>query len=357
MTESINRAGAVEINAQIRQGRIDRRPNLLCATDLSQRSDHAVQRAAMLARRLDAHLLLLHVIDPAQSERMIRRRSTRARIVLDARARKLARVGSDPQVSVRVGRPHQTIAEVATEWGADLIILGSYRRRFGDSFLGTTAERVIRKARRPVLVVNGEATGPYEHVLLTSDLSPVSAGVARLTQDLGLLEDSHASIVHALEPTNRAMLYIAGVTEPEIGRYARYIKQLSSDELLAQLDTAGLNSARFPLIHEQASPLRAIEQAAQRTGSDLVVVGASRFPALKRVFLGSVSNEVLRTITRDVLLVSPAAIRRARRGAPKSSSSKARASAVRGPTHTPRNARRRPLGAEHAGSRDNVYSA
>jgi hypothetical protein len=31
------------------------------------------------------------------------------------------------------------------------------------------------------------------------------------------------------------------------------------------------------------------------------------------VFLGSVSNEVLRTFTRDVLLISPAAIRRSLR--------------------------------------------
>ena len=47
--------------------------------------------------------------------------------------------------------------------------------------------------------------------------------------------------------------------------------------------------------------------------ADVVVVGSSRFALLKRVFLGSVSNEVLRGMEHDVLLVSPASARRARR--------------------------------------------
>ena len=45
------------------------------------------------------------------------------------------------------------------------------------------------------------------------------------------------------------------------------------------------------------------------------MVGTSRFPLFKRVFVGSVSNEVLRGIEHDVLLISPAAARRAQRRA------------------------------------------
>jgi hypothetical protein len=45
------------------------------------------------------------------------------------------------------------------------------------------------------------------------------------------------------------------------------------------------------------------------------VVGTSRFPLFKRVFIGSVSNEVLRGIEHDVLVISPVAARRAHRKA------------------------------------------
>jgi hypothetical protein len=66
----------------------------------------------------------------------------------------------------------------------------------------------------------------------------------------------------------------AGITEPEIWQYMRHVKQASSDDLLAQLDAAGLDSARFSVIQQHASPLYAIEHAVERTGSDLLVIGA-----------------------------------------------------------------------------------
>ena len=132
---------------------------------------------------------------------------------------------SGAEISVRLGKPHHAIASVAKEWDADLVILGAYRKHSGDQFLGTTAERLVRAAIRPVLIVNGEARTPYESVLLASDLSDEFAQVAHMTQDLGLLENARVSLVHALEPASREMLYIAGVTEPYIVQYLQSVRQ------------------------------------------------------------------------------------------------------------------------------------
>ena len=167
-------------------------------------------------------------------------------------------------------------------------------------------------AGRPVLVVNQEFTRPYQHVLLTADLSRMSAGIADVTKQLGLLERSRAFVVHALEDARPAMLYMAGVNKSEVGKYQQVLRQVALNEIEAQFSSAGLNSAHFRVLPPQISPIRAIEQVAKRTDSDLVVVGSSRFPAFKRLFPGSVSNEVLRRAKHDVLLVSPAAARRAR---------------------------------------------
>jgi len=288
-------------------------PRVLCATDLRTRSARAVSRADAIARGLGAQLLLLHVVDAAGSARASGDRGARARFVLDVRARKLARAGNGAQISVRTGRPHQTIADAAIKWDADLIVLGPYRRRFGDSFRGTTAERVIRIADRPVLVVNRDSAGPYEHVLLAADLSRMSIGVARVTKELGLLESGQASVVHALQHTRRAMPYLAGARESEAGKSRPSLRELAHDEIDTLLARAGLNAARVSVFSQENAPFRAIEQVASRLGSDLVVVGTSRFPLFKRVFIGSVSNEVLRGIKHDVLIISPVAARRAHR--------------------------------------------
>lgn len=316
LRQLIDRSGAVPADIRTRpHAVVDRRPRVLVATDLGSSSVAVVSRAHAIAVGLGAQLLLAHVVDLAKSARAVGRRRTRARLALDAQSSKLAGLGSDVQTSVRTGRPHAVIADLAIEWDADLVVLGPYRRRFGDSFRGTTAERISRRAERPVLVVNRESAGPYEHVLLAADLSRMSAGIAHVTRQLGLLNAARASVVHSLQQTRGAMLYLAGVSESEVGKYQQALHELASSEIDSLLASAGLNSARFAVFPQESSPFRAIEQVADRVGSDLVVVGASRFPLFKRVFIGSVSNEVLRGIEHDVLLISPAAARRAQRRA------------------------------------------
>ena len=203
----------------------DRSPRVLCATDLLNRSDRAVSRADAIARELGAQLLLLHVVDTTGSALDTRRRDARARSILNAQARKLARSGNGAHVSVRAGRPQQIIADVAIKWDADLIVLGPYRRRFGDSFRGTTAERVIRIADRPVLVVNRDSSDPYAQVLLAADRSRMSIGITHVTKELGLLEGARASVVHALQHTRGATPYRAGLSESEVRKYQQSLRE------------------------------------------------------------------------------------------------------------------------------------
>jgi universal stress protein E len=311
MAEAITRLSAIENNPKVVRSRTDRSTTVVCATDLSQRAQDAEQRAALVARRIDARLVLLHVVDPAQPVRAMRRKIARARLVLETRVRELAGMGYSATAMVRVGKPYRAIANVATELHADLIVLGPYRRRPGDSILGTTAEQIIGKALRPVLIVNTAPRRPYGNVLLTADRSGVFAGVMRMTEKLGLLEGANASIVQALEPAMRTSLLVAGVSQRQVDEYVRSAKQSSAETLARQLDSVGLDPSRFRIIHRITSPFRAIDDAAAGTRSDLVVVGASRFPRLKRMLLGSVSNEVQRNLARDVLVVSSGAMRRA----------------------------------------------
>ena len=307
--------GAVRPDGGKQISRRDRSPRVLCATDLLERSDPAVSRSDAIARALGAQLLLLHVVDAAKSGVDTHRHGARARSTLNARARKLAQSGNGAQVSVRGGRPYKIIADVAIRWDADLVVLGPNSRRLGDSFRGTTAERVIRIADRPVLVVNRDSADPYKHVLLAADRSRMSIGIAHVTKELGLLEDAKASVVHALQYTGGALPYLAGIGESEIGNYQQSVRELAADEIDALLTSAGLDPSRVSVYSHESSPFRAIEQVASHIGSDLVVVGTSRFPLFKRVFIGSVSNEVLRGIEHDVLVISPVAARRAHRKA------------------------------------------
>lgn len=312
-----NRIGLIEPDAQrsraiaqVLSSRAGQTATVLCASDLSSRSGNPVRRAALLAQSFGARLLLLHVIDPAQPMREIRRKSARAQMILDARVRKLALTGGRARVVVRVGKPHQIIASLAAVRKVDLIVLGPYRSRLGDSFFGTAAERIVRRTSRPVLVVNTAPQGSYREVLLTAGKPDEFRKVLRLTEHLGLLTGANTSIVQAIEPVTRSRLSLAGATQGQVAEYVRYVRLSSAAELVCELEAVGLSAARFPTIQRVARPFRAIDDAAKASGSDLVVVGTSRFPALKRVLVGSVSNEVQRRIVRDVLVVPPGAASR-----------------------------------------------
>jgi len=81
--------------------------------------------------------------------------------------RRLAQVatavsGVTVTTEVSVGNPARTIAKIAAERGADLIVMGTRGRGgFAHLLLGSVAERVIRTAHCPVLTVREHsASGP-----------------------------------------------------------------------------------------------------------------------------------------------------------------------------------------------------
>lgn len=277
--------------ANHRQAGNGRALRVLCATDFSAQSEHAFERAILLTRQTGAQLLFLHVVDERQPLRIIGRRADRARSALQWQLRQLSH--SNPrvaEVTVRVGKPWNTIALAAKEWQADIVVLGAYRQRMTERFVGTTAERVAREAGCSVLTVNCGPRTPYRSVLLAADLSPGFVSMARMTQRFGLLDKAKVTIVHALG-TSR----VAPSCTPELSR---------------QLELAGLDASKFEFLEKRARPLNAIARTAARTRAELVVIGLSRYARIRRVLGTTVSNQSLRDIGCDVLTVPIRAVQR-----------------------------------------------
>jgi len=284
-------------------------PRILCATDLSPRCESAVRRATLLAKQMDALLLLVHVVDEAQPPEIIERQLELARIALEAR-----QLTSAADFAIRIGRPNSTIARVVGEWDPDLVVLGAYRERSGERLFGTTAERVIRTGARPVLLVNREPSGSYREVLLASDPSDAFAEVICMTQQLGLLEGATTSIVHVLAQATRSMFYPAWTTKSEIDQLMHSLRWTARRALVAQLAAAGLDSAHFCIVQKHGSATDAIASAVEQVKPQLLVLGATRHPILRRLAGASVAHEVLRSIDCDVLIAPMSAGRSSRDG-------------------------------------------
>jgi nucleotide-binding universal stress UspA family protein len=136
---------------------------ILCATDLSAGSVEAVRRAADWGRELGAEVIVLHVMPPVQWAWGAEHVRLDFEVDTDAIRKGVARrfheaildaIRQDPRVrtEIREGIPYEVVLQVAEDEQADLIVLTTSSRPGIDrALLGSTAERVIRGARVPVL--------------------------------------------------------------------------------------------------------------------------------------------------------------------------------------------------------------
>lgn len=142
---------------------------ILVAVDGSDTSTKALVMATQLAREGGGQLRLLHSFDAlvyltgfeVGAGVLEAARDYAEKVLDDAMA--IARAAGVPAdkrlVDFPGGRLGEIVADAATAWEADLVVVGTHGRRgVGRVLLGSGAEEVIRLSRVPVLTVRGEPT-------------------------------------------------------------------------------------------------------------------------------------------------------------------------------------------------------
>ncbi|MEO6576701.1 MAG: universal stress protein [Polyangiaceae bacterium] len=139
---------------------------IIVPIDFSETSLHALDYAIELAKKLGAHVTVMHAFEMpiygfpdgslVATAEMVGR-ITDAAIAGLAAAIDARRAAGVPLESVlRQGPPDEEIIALAKEKGADLIVLGTHGRRgLARALLGSVAEKVVRTATGPVLTLRG----------------------------------------------------------------------------------------------------------------------------------------------------------------------------------------------------------
>lgn len=138
---------------------------ICCPIDFSDASRAAMEVAADLARRNGATLHLLHAYpipgytfpdgSVVASPKMMQELDEGAKRHLEEWRDEAVRLGA-PTVDVvkAIGEPAAEIVSYAAAQGVDLLVLGTHGRSgLEHALMGSIAERVVRKARCPVLTV------------------------------------------------------------------------------------------------------------------------------------------------------------------------------------------------------------
>lgn len=280
---------------------------ILCPVDFSQTSAHAVDYAVVLACHYKARLTALHVVGPAEpwSDELSvedRRREVSA-FLAPAEAKHVPL-----DVIVEAGQPARHILDCAASLPADLIVMGTHGKSgFEHLMLGSVTEKVLRKARRPVLTVPPRADAaprvPFERVLCAVDCSDASLTAVEAALSLSKESGACLTLLHVLEwpwdePPAPTFEDLPAAQGAALAEFRRYLEQ-SAGKRLRSLIPESAQGVTTRLM--SGKPYAQILAVAAEERSDVIVIGVRRRPAIDMALFGSTANQLVRRATCPVL--------------------------------------------------------
>ena len=146
-------------------GTASRPKTILFATDFSDACEGALNLAFALARDYRARLIVLHVTVPEPAQpyadfaKTAEQSATRRR-QLEEELRQCQKPDCNAEFRLEEGEPEDAILRVASELSCDLIVMGTHGRTgLRRLLMGSVAEKILRRAPCPVLLVKNTLLG------------------------------------------------------------------------------------------------------------------------------------------------------------------------------------------------------
>lgn len=273
---------------------------ILAASDLSERSDRALHRAATLAHATGASLTVVHVVDDEMPDDVRGELLSRAETMLRNQVGHLADEIS-LETKVVAGDPTGGLLDVIAEVNPRLLVVGTHRARpFLDLIRETTVMRIVRRAACPVLMVRRPGDAPYRTVVSACDFSPASDAALLLAAEL--FPDAARYPVHAVHVPYSGMMAASEGSGDMVA--ASFLKE-AQQQAEAWNKKAIVPTEPLKVVHGPLGSV--IWQEATRLNADVICAGAHGRVGAPPALLGSLATELLRDAPCDVLLARPAA--------------------------------------------------
>lgn len=273
------------------------------ATDFSERSERAVQRATLLAKQYGAEMVIFHVVDNDQPARFVQSQQVLAQEMIDSISAKVTSSDGVPcRASICLGPVADTVVRTVKEVEADLLVIGPSRpQRIGHLLTGTVCERVIRACSCPVLMSKGIPSTPYTNILVATDLSAGAEAALAAAGKLGMFTNTLTGVVYAFFAHAYKLMMRTSSSKKDIEEYMQSERSTAQRDLQEWLEKVSFSPDYSVVEFIDITPAQLIQDCVRVHGADLVVVGISGKSGLSRFLLGSVAEGVLRDSKVDVL--------------------------------------------------------
>ena len=292
--------------------------SIVAPLDLSAESLRALDFALPLARRFGARLHYLHVYEGANQFATI---ATSPLLWPEAEARRhLAdevelNFGTRPpkeDCHLRIGNPAREIVATAEQLNADLIVMAAHGKGgLRHLLLGSTAEKIIRSANCPILIVREASRGPVQtshegivlqKILVPVDFSDCALEGARYASVFATAVGADLLLMHVVRPHSHQVTESKGMPQ----HWTKELKESvldAEDKLDVLVNFLPLIGIRAETAVEVGVPAEQLTLASARAGIDLVILSTHGYSGLRHALLGSVAEELSREAGCPVLVL------------------------------------------------------
>jgi nucleotide-binding universal stress UspA family protein len=278
--------------------------HIVVPLDGSPEANVAVAHAMLLARLCDARVTLLRVVSNGQDV-------PEAQALLEGIARESATPNVTMDVAVREGDAAIGILDEVQQGGADLVVMRTHGRSgLSRMVLGSVAETIVKHSPTPVLLLapHGDSDRPVSiaSILVALDGSPGSTLALGAARELARRSGARLHLLQVVKPLpayqSSALLmngpmYVDSSWDQDAEAGARaYVEALAS-----RLTAQGL-VAQGEALYANSVPEAVIANAREH-GCDLIVMSSHAHTGAARAFLGSVTDAVVRSAARPVLVI------------------------------------------------------
>jgi len=264
--------------------------NLLAPTDGSKFSDSAVKEAINLAKKCKSKLIALWVVQTnieleAGTPWVIDKAEKEAREHLESIKNQATKEGVDCETIVSLSEePYQAIVDHASLNKVDMIIMGTHSRKgIKRLMMGSVTAKVIGHAPCNILVLPLNAKFECKNILIATDGSQYSE--AAVSEAIGIAKRCEISLF---------VISVASSDEEMIS---------AQDAVKKVVETAEKDGIRTESIITKGKPYEAIIEAAKQNKVDLIVMGSHGKTGLKRLLMGSETEQVIGHSDSAVLVV------------------------------------------------------
>lgn len=271
---------------------------LIVATDFSARADRAIDRALQMGRDGHHPIRFIYATEPGKRTPADPDELNRRMEQCVGYPAGTDQGGGAIEYAYPEGSPPMAIAQSCEEQDTAMLLIGPARyNSFGDFFMGTAVDYVLRNTTKPVLIVKKRVKNAYDQIVAGTDFSENSAHA--IVKAARLFPDAAIHIAHAWHVPFEGFQRDGYVAEETAGDGAKTLATFTAK--LAEREPR-LEEATTSLI--RGGPYDAVKQAVERFPDALVVLGSHGAGGFREATLGSNTSDILRFLDADILVVN-----------------------------------------------------